>query len=83
MLAKYIKPSYLGILIGLIGMMFVMACGGDDPTPVPATSTPAPAAVVEATEAPAAKAPEKEVIKFHDGQWGSNWVHLAITRYIL
>ena len=65
MLAKYIKPSYLGILIGLIGMMFVMACGGDDPTPVPATSTPAPAAVVEATEAPAAKAPEKEVIKFH------------------
>jgi len=20
---------------------------------------------------------------FHDGQWGSNWVHLAVTRYIL
>ena len=85
MLAKYMKPSYLGILIGLIGMMFVMACGGEDPTPVPATSTPAPAAVTatEAPAAPAVKAPEKELIKFHDGQWGSNWVHLAIARYIL
>jgi len=67
----------LGILIGIMGMMFVMACGGEDPTPVPPTKAPV------ATEAPAPEAPAKEIIKLHDGQWGSNWVHLAITRYIL
>ena len=77
MLKKYLKPSYLGILIGIMGMMFVMACGGEDPTPVPPTKAPV------ATEAPAPEAPAKEIIKLHDGQWGSNWVHLAITRYIL
>ena len=89
------KTQFLGSMIVILSIaLFAVACGGDEePTPVPATSAPvataAPAATAAPTEAPAAvEEPavvedSDEVIAFHDGQWGSNWVHLAIARYIL
>ena len=76
MLGKYFKPLTLGLLMGLVGIMLLAACGGEEATPTAkATATkPAPTPTTP---------PVKEVIKFHDGQWGSNWIHLAVSRYIL
>ena len=84
----------LFMIMGLLSMvLFALACRSTDtgyPTAEPVatssggasfapTMTPVPVVeeVVEAVEV------EKETIMFHDGQWGSNWVHLAIVRYIL
>jgi glycine betaine/proline transport system substrate-binding protein len=82
------KTQFLGSMIVILSIaLFAVACGGDEePTPVPATSAPVATAAPTAapTEAPAPVVEEStEVIAFHDAQWGSNWVHLAIARYIL
>jgi len=90
-----LKRSGLLRLMGSIAALsivtlFVAACGGDDPTPTAAptatsAATSAPAAPT-ATSAPVATevpATVKEVIKFHDGQWGSLWVHNAIAMYVI
>jgi glycine betaine/proline transport system substrate-binding protein len=72
MLSKLLKPKLLGLLVGAIGMVLATACGAA------ATPTPEPTAVPTATTPP-----PLEKIMFHDGQWGSNWVHLAVARYVL
>ncbi len=83
------RAKLLGLMTAMSSVaMLAMACGifgGDDPTPTPApapTAAPAAAAVPAATAEPVVEE-STEVIMFHDGQWGSNWVHLAISRYIL
>ena len=72
MFRKLLKPRLLGLLVGTIGMVLATACGAA------ATPTPEPTAVPTATTPP-----PKEKVMFHDGQWGSNWVHLAVARYVL
>jgi len=56
--------------------LFAAACGGDAATPTspPTATSPAPTATTP---------PPKEVIKFHDGQWGSLWIHNATAMYIV
>ena len=77
MLGKYFRPITLGLLIGLVGVMTLAACGGEEEaTQVSVPTVPPPP---EAT----ASSPTIDVIKFHDGQWGSNWVHMAVSRYII
>ena len=53
-------------------------------------ATAMPTAMMEATAMPTAMMMptdsmmmEKEVIKFHDGQWGSLWIHNAVAMYIV
>ncbi|MBI2856247.1 MAG: ABC transporter substrate-binding protein [Chloroflexi bacterium] len=84
MSGKYFRPRILGLLIGLVGMALVAACGGDEATPTTQATATSAAQATATSPAPTSPAPAaKEVIRFHDGQWGSLWVHNAVARYIV
>jgi len=77
MLGKYVRKSRVGLLLGAMLMAVAIACSSPEPT-----ATPVPTTAPAATAIPAPVI-EKETVMFHDGQWGSNWVHLAVAGYVI
>ena len=75
MLSKFAKRGIIGLVAVMLSGALLVACSSPEPT-----ATPVPTVVPTATPVPL---DTSETIMLHDGQWGSNWVHLAVAGYVL
>jgi len=75
MLSKFAKHGIIGLVGVMLSAALLVACSSPEPT-----ATPVPTVIPTATPVPL---DTSETIMLHDGQWGSNWVHLAVAGYVL